>query len=1105
MSKKIYNWKRFWINREGQLNLSDGGYLSDPDSKYGIFANPDGLPFSSVAGTPCLILLGEPGIGKTHAIETEYRSLVTSGQDRKLILNLRSYSSEDRLHRELSQILASIQETDHSLFLFLDSLDECLLRINTVANLLIDIFRGCPKDRLFLRIACRTAEWPIILEEGLIEIWGQDSVAAYELTPLRRIDAIAAAEANGIDPENFQQEIDRVDAVPLAIKPITLEFLLNTYARSGELPKTQIELYNRGCQILCEEQSLSRLGAKLLGNLSAEQRMAAASRIAAVIIFANKYAVWTGPDLGNVPEEDITIQELAGGTEYAGGVFFEVTDHAVRETLATGLFSSRGAERLGWAHQTYAEFLAAKHLSDHKMALQQILSLIIHPSDPGKRLVPQLHQTVAWIANNDQEVFNEVMRTNPEVLLRSDFATGDDQTRRNLVASLLNLIDREELLNFPRQNREKLSKLKHPNLSEQLKPFINDKSKNLFVRWTAIDIAEACELKELQLDFANMALDPEEDMKIRVEAAHAVYRMGEAEAKTVLIPLAKGEIGEDPDDRLKGISLYAVWPDNLAANELFKILTPPKREMYIGHYQVFLSEEVAKYLQPDDLAAALEWVRGTERRRFSSDPLEEAKDSIILKAWDHLDHPGVLESFAEAVLARIKTHDLVVRGDQTHSFKTSLAHEDEKRRSVLKTLISLLSASDERMSYIAHFNTSFALGKDIPWMIDQLLIEGSYEGQIKWAQMIKTVFNFSDPEQVDAILSSVKGVPALAEVFHDFLMPVELDSPEAEKLRKQYRMIQESQRRERPLVDPPPAQRVASLLDEVESGNLDAWWRLNLEMTLEPDSTYYNHEHESDLTALPGWEAANEDTKARTTRAASRYILEADPAPEKWLGENVLDRPSYSGVRAFRLLMVRDPAFIENLSPEIWKKWAPAILGSPWSGDAHGEELLLNLVKKAYHQAPDEIINTLMALIEKEDREHGHIFSLRKVHVCWDDHLANALFEKAKDAKLKTESIGGILEELVSHHFEVSYDYIRSLLNHYTPEGRRSQLAFFAAEALLEDARVNWQTVWPVLRGDEEFGRKVFESISYGGRRDGGLINSLTEKELAELFVCLSR
>ena len=96
-------------------------------------------------------------------------------------------------------------------------MDECLLRIDTLAALLVGELKKYPIKRLSLRIACRTADWPNSLEDGLIQLWGKDAVGVYELTPLRRVDVIEAAKVNNLDPNVFLKEIDQKEVVPLAI------------------------------------------------------------------------------------------------------------------------------------------------------------------------------------------------------------------------------------------------------------------------------------------------------------------------------------------------------------------------------------------------------------------------------------------------------------------------------------------------------------------------------------------------------------------------------------------------------------------------------------------------------------------------------------------------------------------------------------------------------------------------------------------------------------------------------------------------------------------------------------------------------------------------
>ena len=172
VSKQTYKWTRFWCPRTGTMNLSDRGYLSDPESEFGHIYNPDLVAFDSIAATPCLALLGEPGIGKSHAMGAAQKAIderIRKGRDKALWLDLRSFGSEDRLVRQLfeSRVFQSWKKAKYCLHLFLDSLDECLLRIDTLSALLIDELSKYPVERLYLRVACRTADWPEGFEQGL--------------------------------------------------------------------------------------------------------------------------------------------------------------------------------------------------------------------------------------------------------------------------------------------------------------------------------------------------------------------------------------------------------------------------------------------------------------------------------------------------------------------------------------------------------------------------------------------------------------------------------------------------------------------------------------------------------------------------------------------------------------------------------------------------------------------------------------------------------------------------------------------------------------------------------------------------------------------------
>ncbi|MFV2070168.1 MAG: NACHT domain-containing NTPase, partial [Pirellulales bacterium] len=360
---------RFWCPRDGRFFLGDGGYLSDPCGEAREMLNPDLVAYSEISERSCLVLLGEPGIGKTTALGQEREAVerrVAEKQDLLIWQDLSVYDQGDA-PRLRDDIFGDPQwtvwrDSDRTLQLYLDSFDECRLYLRNVANVLLDGLRRLPHcERILFRLACRTGAWSQHLEDGFSLLWGDTGVGVYELAPLRRTDVEDIARAGGIEnTDGFLHEVEKSNAVPFAIKPVTLNFLIALYMRDGRFPPTQAQLYEDGCRALCEEPSPSRRSAGELGLLDEKRRQSVASRIAAMTVFCGKDAVWVGADLGRRPKTDLSLVEIAGGMEAADGDHFEVSAETAREVVCeTGLFTSRGANRMGWAHRTYAEYLAA--------------------------------------------------------------------------------------------------------------------------------------------------------------------------------------------------------------------------------------------------------------------------------------------------------------------------------------------------------------------------------------------------------------------------------------------------------------------------------------------------------------------------------------------------------------------------------------------------------------------------------------------------------------------------------------------------------------------------------------------------------------------------
>src|SRR6185436_19456743 len=108
------------------------------------------------------------------------------------------------------------------------------------------------------------------------------------------------------------------------------------------------------------------------------------------------------------------------------------------------------------------------------------------------KVVPELHEVAAWLAGMSPGFFEALAHSDPEVLLRSDFAKVGEADRETLVSTLLEMLDKKKILDNRLWDRRTCQSLEHPKLTAQLRPYIGGREKYFMARRAAITIAEAC-------------------------------------------------------------------------------------------------------------------------------------------------------------------------------------------------------------------------------------------------------------------------------------------------------------------------------------------------------------------------------------------------------------------------------------------------------------------------------------------------------------------------------------------------------------------------------------------------------------------------------------
>jgi hypothetical protein len=1123
MSEKVYNWKRFWCSRTAQVNLDDRGYLYDPESEYRHLPNPELVKLEAIADIPCLILLGEPGIGKSQEMKNllKYTGETIKPPHRTLERNLRSCNNLETYLIQNQDFIDWING-EHRLYLFLDSLDEGMLTVTNLAIQLVDEFSqdkySDKLDRLYLRIAGRTAILSRLLEEGLQRLWAE-KLAIYELAPLSKVDVENAAIEEGVDSQHFLSEAWSKTFVSLAIKPVTLKFLINIYKHNGcqfSSDQTLHSLYLKGCKLLCEETNPARISAGQTGILEPEQRLVIAARIAAITIFTNRFAIWTEIDQGEVPMEDVLIEQLIVGD------VTKLAIKAVREVLEnTQLFSSRGSSnQIGWAHQSYAEFLAAWCLKQHNVSTSQILKLIIHPS--GK-VIPQLRETAAWLASMMPEIFQEVVRTNPDILLNSSIAMTDDQSRSKLVESLLKLHEENKLEMFRFRRYENL---RHPDLSAQLKTYISDSTKNQSSRYVAINIAIDCKQKDIQSHLLDITLDKTQPYEIRKISACAVCEIGDENTIKQLKPLALNDIKDDPDDALKGYGFRAIWPQHITTLDLLSHLSPPTTTGVIGSiYQDFIATEFTKHLELSELPIALEWLEKLPNRHSLDYPFIDLVDSVILKAWQNLDEPNVIKAFASIAMSRLKRSEgilgarpskwFVLDSEQNNDDKIEplIKNSDDKRRRLIETMVLLITESEENLLWL----TGIVCSKDILWIIEKAISSESDGIARVWAEALNISLNYHNLEwkntkHIDALLDACSIKAVIKAKFECYITPIELNSEIADQAKADYLRYKDVLRPPEPtsLTTPELKQKVVSILEKVESKQPELWWQIPKEMTLVSNESHYNNHYRADLdtTIFPGWIEADEDIRSRVIKAAKAYLLLGKLDIQEYESNNnlSLSDAQLAGCRALHLLFQQDLEFISKIHSEVWIKWMHIIFKSIFLSNGCKNEICQKIVRAAYKAAQNEFIEILVDLITRDnnqsDTSYGnHIYEV--IGKMLNECIANLVFYKIQDQNkdLNAKLLNKLLLDLSDRTIEEARDIALSFL--CRREEVRDKRIVAARMLTIHANDSSWSTLWPIVQQDPTFGHEVFEAIALRVGHQNTMQQNLNEEHLANLYIFL--
>jgi len=1097
-------WKRWWRRLypdQEPAPVEFFGLMLDPEMKHSPNAHLRSL--DALSDRPVLILLGEAGAGKTVESRRLGGHSDHIGGKRSVHIDLGPCESSTAMERAISEheaVKEWMASTSLRLDLILDSFDEAGAIVKALADNLIRILKSLPRERLNLRVFCRGNAWPETLGNRLQELWPEDDVEQWELAPLTRGHIKLAATASELDEGLFWDQVQTLGLEELAKRPITL-FMLIDAAKKGTLEGTSVaQLYETCLLQLLESPALPRYRRRTARPQNPLTLLLWAEAVAACSVLCGSQVF----GLSALPDADdgrITVSGLLNTLPLSEE---KRPDRGELEDLFnSALFAPAGQGRVQFAHRSYAEFLTARWLVRSGITDDVIMSILTVGQGIATRVAPQLHAVAAWVAGMRPQFFERLVSLDPDALLRGDLESLDNRQRSALVTALLDAV-REERISRARLRsvQHAFKRLSHPGIATQLRTVITDNGQAESVREAAIDIAEAACAEEVGNELVSLMLDPVQPMRLRTSAGYALRGVKHETVRRRLVPMARGEVEGDRELTLRGCALHCVWPDLMTTEDLFNTLTPESAPNLYASYASFL-ERVPQTLKPNDLPIALAWVSRMLDRSDAHGSLERACLRTIRRAWEQLDtEPELAQLLAPIVEQRLERHDGFLTPPESASWRAPAEEradlqkeiqEHSARRHALVMAVIERADGEHRLVDVVRLlysETPLVVKEDLRWLIEKATTEG-VASRAHWIELAnRSVLHHPpdawSPEDTHWIIAARRKA-ADTDLF-DFIDPVLLKSPLADKLRKHHAEIKAFGR---------PRKRARSRGRKAQALRDQAEYLLTTGMhTPVPSWTwlaqllYFGQSWDAEssagsasvtrLSSKPLWRAADSRLKQAVLQAAQRTLESCCPVLQHPLPDTSGDAMLWHLWLALQLLQDEDRGWLEKQSAAWWSSWAPLVtvgVGDRLEPDDASDRGLAEL---SLSHAKARVIHHLTELLRSASSNDRPLPSLKLFDTTSDPDLHRVLVDALSSSSgLGPQAFASAFELLLSiapgEARQVASRWFADAAIGSAQSREQSTAAARLAADLLDDAA--WPLLWPAMKRHPVWGLDVLHRL----------------------------
>lgn len=706
------------------------------------------------------------------------------------------------------------------------------------------------------------------------------------------------------------------------------------------------------------------------------------------------------------------------------------------------------------------------------------------------KVIPQLVEVAGWLSAMRDDVFKQLLISDPEFLFDDDKEINEPLNADRLFDQLVDSFQTGKL--NKRFGRPQLRRLSFKGLEAKVKPLLDQKGQLPATLQLALDIVDSCSLAGLQSSVANLALDPGLSVQVRKLATYVIANLGNSSTKQKLKKLTRITPFEDPEGEILGYTLLSLWPAHISARKLFSCLREPF-EGIVGGFASLLSE-IPDTLEDHHLSDALDWV--LRQYQMPDVPLnfKRLAEQILLISLDHLNLPGVVSKVVSIAFSRYDRHESPIQTFYEKEYNRLLSSSEQVRHLLIRELIGRRPADDEQSGGYAFWllQIKAATSDDVPFLGQ--LLDGTADA--RQGEVILDLIKFLYDPLRDSHYAVYQRSADLQKVV---MLQTPINSDLATLLRKQHQQHKTwAKKREGPPPNPQIKEALEAKLSEAENGDLSNWWNIPWILLFDERGHMQSAETEIELTKLPGWLNADEATRKRIRVTGTAYF---DQFQHNDQAENTIDRPTLAAYKIAYMQFANGVA----LTSAMLAKFAQIATKCPAGSTFRDSTDYIQLLSALLPHGADKIVEDLMQIVNEDNVPNRTLSVYKTIDALWCPQLQKRVLGILRTSALTEEVFYRLLDVALKHRSADAIALSRQLVAAgKNSRGKNRRKSLVAGQLLAKnDALESWPTLWSQLIIAGKYTTELITLLSRDNWVNNTLAMKLPAKSLGQLFLLL--